>query len=674
MPVIKLPPVSLHLLVAIAVLLAAPSGNSASSTPFPTFTSTSAAISGPASEPRPKPALSTPLGANLPAISDYSRTPVYVDLLHQARRFGTPAAPWDEKALLDDDGWPIGDFGVFLMTGQAEVSEIAGIYRLSFNGRANVGVVASKATLRNQRYDPVSNLTTLELELPEHADQLALSFTQTGAGIRNLKVIRPGYDAANPPLFTTRFLDHLARFTTLRFMDWLRTNNNDRVTSWATRASPARTHHASPAGVPWEHIVALANQTGKDVWINIPVKADDDYVLQLARLLQSSLNPEASIYIEYSNELWNAQFGQFHTNVKLAIAEVRDNPASPLAYDGSTDQNQWGYRRIAKRLKEISDLFRNVYGDAAMMRTVRPVFASQVVQPYVTEVGLKFIEAVHGPPANYFYAVAGAPYFNLGDQQTVDGLTPDQVLQAMDTSVSRLPNINQFEKNVALASWYGLPFIAYEGGSDTFGPGGIDAKKAASLDPRLQAICNRYLNTWYENGGALFMWFTAGAGNWDTQYGAWELTTDLSITDTPKIKCLDAALAAPIPALQGRNTIPGSFDALAYVGNQPPYSEDSTHRVRYLHPGMSVDYLVLAPKSGMYSLVLNAAAERAGNTVDVAVNAKTVGRGFELKASGWSNPVDNTSLTLRLSRGFNTLRLTTRTETSGYWLSQLTIH
>jgi len=617
--------------------------------------------------------LSARLGVNLPAISDYSRTPVYVDLVHQARRFGSPSSPWDEKAMLDDDGWPNGDFGVFLMTSQAGVSGIAGTYKLSFNGQASVGVVASRARLSNQRYDPDNNLTSLELELTEYADQLALSFTQTGAGIRNLKVIRPGYDATNPPLFTTPFIEHIARFKTLRFMDWLHTNNNERVTSWATRATPAQTQYASAAGVPWEHIVTLANETGKDIWINIPIKADDDYVLQLARLLKSALNPEIKIYIEYSNEIWNAQFSQFKTNMELAATEVLYNPTSPLAYDGSNDKNKWGYRRIAKRLKEISDIFRSVYGDAAMMNTVRPVFASQVVQPYVTELGLKFIEAVYGPPANYFHALAGAPYFNLGDQQRVHGLTADEVLQAMDMSVSRLASVNQFEKNLALASWYGLPFFAYEGGADTFGTGSIEAKKEANLDQRMEAICTRYLNTWFENGGGLFMWFTAGAGNWTTQYGTWELTTDLSITDTPKIRCLEAMLASPPPKLKSRNSVPGTFDALAYVGNQPPYSDASRNSVRYLHPGMSVDYLVLAPNSGNYSLVLRAEAGSAGNTVDIAVNAKMVRNAFELQATGWRSPADNPPLTLSLTQGFNTLRITTRMETSGYRLTALTI-
>ena len=483
------------------------------------------------------------LGANPTPIFDYSRTPVYVDLMHQARRFGTPQAPWDEKAPLNELGWPVGDFGVLLMTGQRGLSGTGGTYHVRFKGQATVKPVASPAVIEGQHYDPVQNLSTLRVLLPDTADQLALSFTGTGSGIQGLQVIRPGYDPEHPPLFTRAFIDHIARFRVLRFMDWLRTNNNP-VRTWAMRSTPEKTHFASPAGVPWEHIVALANQTGKDIWINIPVEADDDYIRQLSHLLRTTLNAESRIYIEYSNELWNAQFRQFQRNRELAIDEMRDQPGSPLAFDGSRDPNKWAFRRIAKRLKEISDLFRAEFGEAAMMQRIRPVFASQVVQPYVTELGLAFIAAVYGPPNQYFYALAGAPYLNLGDRQRHNDLSVDEVLQAMETSIRELSRINHLQQNVDLARRHGLRFMAYEGGIDTFGPGSLPAKKAASLDPRIQRICERYLEQWYAVGGSLFMWFTAGAGNWDTQYGTWELTTDLAITDTPKIRCLDSILSS----------------------------------------------------------------------------------------------------------------------------------
>lgn len=101
-----------------------------------------------------------------------------------------------------------------------------------------------------------------------------------------------------------------------------------------------------------------------------------------------------------------------------------------------------------------------------------------------------------------------------------------------------------------------MKFLAYEGGSDTFGPGSLDAKKAANLDPRMRGLCVNYLSTWYRSGGDMMMWFMAGAGNWDTRYGAWELTTDLTLTDTPKIKCVDSVLASPLPAATGRGQLP----------------------------------------------------------------------------------------------------------------------
>src|SRR5512140_620932 len=70
------------------------------------------------------------IGVNLPGISDWSATPVYVDLVRQGRRFGSPETPWDEAATLGADGWPSGDFGIFLMTGQSALCGTAGTYRV----------------------------------------------------------------------------------------------------------------------------------------------------------------------------------------------------------------------------------------------------------------------------------------------------------------------------------------------------------------------------------------------------------------------------------------------------------------------------------------------------------------------------------------------------------------
>ncbi len=616
------------------------------------------------------------LGANLPAINDYSYTPVYADLVKQARAFGPTDRPWGgptDVVPVGSDGWPTGDFGVFLLA----LPGAEGTYKLSFTGKADVSLSASYNTrIENLRYDAALNRTTADVVRGPNADNpsatnMVLIFKNTGAGIKDLKVVRPGYDALNPPLFTNEFIDHIARFKVLRFMDWLRTNNNP-STSWATRTPPNR-HYMPATGVPWEHVIALANQTQKDIWINIPVAADDDYVLQLARLLKSTLNGNSKIYVEYSNELWNSQFYQFGTNRNLATQELYDNPSSVLAYDGKTHVDVIGFRRIAKRGKEISDIFRSVYGDAAMMTTVRPVFASQVVQTYLAQLGLSFIDAVYGPPSRYFYAFAGAPYFNMGSLQQVDGLSVDAVLQALGDSVTALPRQAYLEKNVAFASWYGLPFFAYEAGSDTFGAGSLAAKKAATLDPRMLDLCKRYLSTWYAGGGQMLLWYTAGASNWDTQYGSWGLTTDLALTDTPKIQCIDQTRNGLLPPAQARNQVPGSFEALAYVENFAPYTERSKDQIRYLHPESYVDYLVYAPQAGSYSLVITAEAARSGNLIDVMVNSKLVASAFDLRAGGFGVQLDNPPIAINLSQGFSTLRIKTKVENGGFGLTKFTL-
>lgn len=612
------------------------------------------------------------LGANLSSIVDYSPFPVYADLVKQARVFGPTSHPWggaNDTVPLGADGWPTGDFGVFLMTGKW----LFGTYKGSFTGQATIGMNGTgDTTITNKVYNAATNTTTFDIVRGSNAEHMALTFSNVGSGIKNLRIVRPGYDALNPPLFTNEFLTHVARFKTLRFMEMLRTNGNDLVTSWASRPTPT-TRYASAAGVPWEHIIELGNLTGKDLWINIPTLADDDYVRQLAQMLKSQLTGNNVIYVEYSNELWNFGFSQSHRNRDLATAEVAANPSSPLAYDKTTDQYTMAFRRTAKRGKEISDIFRSVYGDAAMMTKIRPVLGAQVVNTYIARVGLNMIEAVYGPPSKYFYALAGAPYFNMGSLQQTDGLSTDQVLAALGESIDTMTRVNALEANMALARWYDLKFLGYEGGPDTFGGGSIAAKKAANLDPRMLDLCKRYLQTWYAAGGEGMMWYTAGASSYDTQYGAWGLTNDIAVTDAPKIQCMDQTLAQPLPALSGRNQVPGTIDALAYVGNLPPYSATAFHAIRYMHPGSYADWALVAPASGNYSLVIKAEAGSTGNVIEVSVNGKIVNQNFTLAQTGWNTPADNVAIPISLTKGFNTLRIKTKVETTGFGLTSLIV-
>jgi hypothetical protein len=87
------------------------------------------------------------------------------------------------------------------------------------------------------------------------------------------------------------------------------------------------------AGVPWEIQVALANQTGKDLYLNLPINVSTGYITKLADLVAygsdgvnpntspqanpvwKPLNPNLKVYIELSDETWNSAFVEAETRI-----------------------------------------------------------------------------------------------------------------------------------------------------------------------------------------------------------------------------------------------------------------------------------------------------------------------------------------------------------------------
>ena len=107
---------------------------------------------------------------------------------------------------------------------------------------------------------------------------------------------------------------------------------------------------------------------------------------------------------------------------------------------------------------------------------------------------LAYVSSQYGVPANFFYGIGIAPYINLGGQQNTAGLTTDQVLNALTASVNGLKTGTGLSNAKSIATNYGLKLEAYEGGIDTFGDQSVAAKKAASLDPRIEGDLTSYFS------------------------------------------------------------------------------------------------------------------------------------------------------------------------------------
>lgn len=187
---------------------------------------------------------------------------------------------------------------------------------------------------------------------------LTLGFLGTAGGVRDLQVWRTS--CSDPAaVFHPDFLRNIAgRCSTLRFLDFASINDAT-IVNWTDRVPMSWPQWAGGLlpypGAPWEAAIAMANAIGADVWVQVPLTANDAYVVALAELLQvrgcvmivsinetpqngrgmqSNLASNATIYTEFSNEVWNDGFEQEHQQVAVANSSVtQDGDPLRLNYE-----------------------------------------------------------------------------------------------------------------------------------------------------------------------------------------------------------------------------------------------------------------------------------------------------------------------------------------------------
>ena len=237
-----------------------------------------------------------PIGINLSSVHDYSTEFVFVDAFKQSRSWISHNAdgtgPWDTGVPipLDENGYPLSipyDNGQnapqavrALMLWDLTEPFPSGRYRLIVEGEGQVSLEFGASGTFTCPVDTLVSVTGgLALRIDASSEENPIS---------NIKFIRPEYtDQFENKTFTDDFLEFLEDFDVIRFMDWLRTNNSP-VRQWSDRSSRDYYTQTLSSGVAWQYLVQLANETEKDIWINIPHRANDNYVTQLARFLKKT--------------------------------------------------------------------------------------------------------------------------------------------------------------------------------------------------------------------------------------------------------------------------------------------------------------------------------------------------------------------------------------------------
>jgi hypothetical protein len=200
--------------------------------------------------------------------------------------------------------------------------------------------------------------------------------------IRNIRVIRPGFENTWwTQVYSPLMLEKLAPYGTLRFMDWTNTNGQtDKV--WFDRVKVS--HRAyTKNGVAWEEVIHLANLMGKNVWINIPHLANEDYITQLANLFLHTLEPHLHVYVEYSNEVWGTLFpgGQY---AQQEGVKYYSDPSKITPLNNATDPTQARFCYLSMITQKISDIWKAVWSQPSDKARLHIVVSTQAVNADTT--------------------------------------------------------------------------------------------------------------------------------------------------------------------------------------------------------------------------------------------------------------------------------------------------
>jgi len=262
-------------------------------------------------------------------------------------------------------------------------------------------------------------------------------------------------------------------------------------------------------------MIDLCNKTRKNMWICVPHMADDLYVQYLGLLCRIALDPDLTVYLEYSNEVWNSQFQQTQYAQTQGLA-LGLHPTSWHA----------GWLYYSQRSVEVFNLFSSFYNQVGTRNLVR-VLAGQSVNPWVNNQIMDWQNAYQSADA---FAVA--PYFgggfgNLSITPTAPTFSVPYLLSLCQINLVNNHRVYT-RQNAINAQQRGLQLLAYEGGQHLVGVGAAQNNQtltnlfvAANRDPGMRQLYYNDLDNWFTEGGELFMLYRL-TGDYN-KYGSWGL-------------------------------------------------------------------------------------------------------------------------------------------------------
>jgi hypothetical protein len=505
------------------------------------------------------------LGWNLQGNSEYATDGAWRNARMVFLPWGKPDRGWDANPnlRLSENGYPLADATAFsYMRGYRK-----GVFAFAMKGSGQVTFsrrLRLIGELTRDDQDVLRGQVDFDPGRSSYAE-ITIRNIDPNDPPRDLELNAP--DAPEGATFRTPFIERIKTGIAVRFMDWGRTNGHP--FSFANRVKPDHWNHVGSGGTSIEYMIDLCNEADIDGWYCVPHTYGRDDIRAAAELWASRLEPGRALYVEWSNETWNPGFGQ--QKPMRTIAEARaDLPGPGL-------DRLWQY--IAEQTVIAGDSFRLAF--AHRQADIRPVYAGQAANPYVLEVGLKYLASKYGDINRRVWGLSIARYWSHDDawewntetksvrfpdwseRQWADAILAETMRNVATPGERAQRNYGMFR---ALSEKYRLVPVAYEGGQHIMAENQVARTQVrdfkVNAQAKLLAQSLPQMGDVYATGVKavsrdvsphLFMHFTLSS-TWSDMY--WGALNDIDQAGSPKFdtlvsSCSHDATSIPQPSWAG---------------------------------------------------------------------------------------------------------------------------
>ncbi|KAL4221680.1 hypothetical protein ACF0H5_019937 [Mactra antiquata] len=400
------------------------------------------------------------VGMNLGGLSYWSPELKFVDVAKQSQEWITEhhgEYTWNtnehDTIQWREDGYPASLpntmlVGKLVLRDQAGEHGPQGYFTLLYDGD---GELSFSLVSKTVHYNGKGRMV---VEFHERKGGIFIKIMRTNPQnpIHNIRLILPGFEDRHELFpFYPPFLENIKRYSELRFMDMLHTNNHKpEPTTWSTRRLENFHTQTGEHGCALEYLMQITNIVGANPWFNQPHAADDDFVTKFANMAKTELRPDVKIYVEYSNEVWNGIFRQASYSKQQGMAL-------------NLDSHDWkaGLKYYNKRSTEVVNIWTSVFGGDS--DRIIPVWAWQTGYQDYTRQAIADL----GNRTSSFKALGITGYFSCDrvTSQSKHDITQMSAEEIRNLCKQDLPkSINDFNYYMNMSKSHNLKLLMYEGG------------------------------------------------------------------------------------------------------------------------------------------------------------------------------------------------------------------